>query len=338
MGIEIKVPIEQLRERKLFVAAPMYGGQCAGMFTRSIADLSALCTKYGIQVRFYFLFNESLITRARNYCADEFLRSGDSHMMFIDSDIGFNAQDVIALMALQSEDSPYDVLTGPYPKKCISWEKIKHAVDKGFADENPNQLEKYVGDYVFNPANGGNSIPLGEPVEVLEAGTGFMMIRRETLLKFMEAYPEQSYKPDHVRTEHFDGTREIFAFFDTPIDHKRTHINFELKDYLAKNPEASHEEILNFVKAPDAASREYSKRYLSEDYMFCQWVRNAGMKVWLCPWMHLQHVGMYVFGGSLIDLAQIGAAATADVAQLKKNKQPQTKKNLMQLNKLKGVR
>lgn len=321
MGIEIKVPIEQLRERKLFVAAPMYGGQCAGMFARSIADLSALCTHYGIQVRFYFLFNESLITRARNYCADEFLRSGDTHMMFIDSDIGFNANDVIALLALQSDDSPYDVLAGPYPKKCISWEKIKMAVDKGFADEDPQNLEKFVGDYVFNPANGTNAIPLGEPVEVLEAGTGFMMIRRETLVKFQEAYPQQMYKPDHVRTEHFDGSREIMAFFDTPIDHKRTNINAELKLWLEKNPDATHEQIVQFVANPDLdPSREYSKRYLSEDYMFCQWVRNAGMKVWFCPWMQLQHVGMYVFGGSLVDLAQIGAAATADVNQIKKNK------------------
>lgn len=321
MGIEIKVPIEQLRERKLFVAAPMYGGQCAGMFARSIADLSALCTHYGIQVRFYFLFNESLITRARNYCADEFLRSGDTHMMFIDSDIGFNANDVIALLALQGPDTPYDVLAGPYPKKCISWEKIKMAVDKGFADENPQQLEKFVGDYVFNPANGTSAIPLGEPVEVLEAGTGFMMIRRETLVKFQETYPHQLYRPDHVRTEHFDGSREIMAFFDTPIDHKRTNINEELAVWLEKNPNATHRQIVDFVANPDLdPSRPYSKRYLSEDYMFCQWVRNAGMKVWFCPWMQLQHVGMYVFGGSLVDLAQIGAAATADVSQLKKNK------------------
>lgn len=321
--MEIKVPIEKLRERKLFVAAPMYGGQCAGMFARSIADLSALCTHYGIQVRFYFLFNESLITRARNYCADEFIRSGDTHLMFIDSDIGFNANDVIALMALQSEnpdDDQYDILAGPYPKKCISWEKIKTAVDKGFADENPQNLEKYVGDYVFNPANGTNAIPLGEPVEVLEAGTGFMMIRRNTFLKFQEAYPQQYYRPDHVRTEHFDGSREIMAFFDTPIDHKRTNINAELQEFLNKNPKASHDEIMKFVVDPNNGSRDYSKRYLSEDYMFCQWVRNAGMKVWFCPWMQLQHVGMYVFGGSLADLAQIGASATADVGQLKKKK------------------
>lgn len=324
MGIEIKVPIEKLRERKLFVAVPMYGGMCQGMFTRSIADLSALCTHYGIQVRFYFLFNESLITRARNYCADEFLRSGDTHLMFIDSDIGFNANDVIALLALQSEnpdDDQYDIIAGPYPKKCISWEKIKLAVDKGFADEDPNQLDRYVGDYVFNPTATTTQIPLGEPVEVLEAGTGFMMIRRNTFEKFQEQYPQQFYKPDHVRTEHFDGSREIMAFFDTPIDHKRTNMNDELKAFLDKNPEATKEQILEFVTNPnEGVLRDYSKRYLSEDYMFCQWVRNAGMKVWLCPWMELKHVGMYVFGGSLVDLATIGAAATADPTQLKKKK------------------
>ena len=324
MGIEINVPMEELRKRKLFIAAPMYGGQCAGMFTRSIADLSALCTHYGIQVRFYFLFNESLITRARNYCADEFMRSGDTHLMFIDSDIGFNPKDVIALLALQNHDNAvdnYDIIAGPYPKKCISWEKIKLAVDKGFADEDPNNLEKYVGDYVFNPAGDRGEIPLGEPVEVLEAGTGFMMIRRNTFDKFAEAYPQQMYKPDHVRTEHFDGSREIMAYFDTPIDHKRTNINAELEEYLKKNPKAKASDIVDFVKDPNnGLIKDYSKRYLSEDYMFCQWVRNAGMHVWLCPWMELKHVGSYVFGGSLPDIARIGAAATADPSALGKNK------------------
>ena len=155
--MEIKIPVEQLRERKLFVATPMYGGQCAGMFAKSCADLSAICTQYGIPLQFYYLFNESLIPRARNYCCDEFMRSEAQHMMFIDADIGFNPQDVIALMALQAnEEEKYDIIGGPYPKKCISWEKIKHAVDKGVADEDPGVLEKFVGDYVFNPK--GNQI------------------------------------------------------------------------------------------------------------------------------------------------------------------------------------
>jgi hypothetical protein len=61
------------------------------------------------------------------------------------------------------------------------------------------------------------------------------------------------------------------------------------------------------------------------------------MKVWFCPWIQLQHVGMYVFGGSLVDLAQIGAAATADVGQLKKGQNQFVKgtKDVSQLNKLK---
>jgi hypothetical protein len=61
------------------------------------------------------------------------------------------------------------------------------------------------------------------------------------------------------------------------------------------------------------------------------------MKVWFCPWIQLQHVGMYVFGGSLVDLAQIGAAATADVGQLKKGQNQIVKgtKDVSQLNKLK---
>ena len=281
MSIEIKVPIEELRKRKLFLATPMYGGNCAGMFSRSVADLSALCTHYGIPMQIYFLFNESLITRARNYCVDEFMRSDATHLMFIDSDIGFNPQDVMALLALAGDDSPYDIIAGPYPKKCISWEKVKMAVDKGFADKDANELEKFVGDYVFNPKGHQQSIPIGEPVEVLEAGTGFMMIRKETFKKFAEKFPQYSYRPDHIRTEHFDGTREIMQYFQAEID-------------------------------------PASKRYLSEDYWFCQKVQEAGLRTWFCPWMQLQHVGTYIFAGSLADLARVGASATADASVLKK--------------------
>lgn len=281
--MEIKVEIADLQKKRLFVAAPMYGGQCAGMFTRSIADLSALCAKYQIPMQLYFLFNESLITRARNYCVDEFLRSEATHLMFIDSDIGFNPQDVLALLALVTDDSPYDVIGGPYPKKCISWEKIKLAVDKGVADNDPNVLERFVGDYVFNPKGNTKEIPLGEPVEVLEIGTGFMMVRRKTFQDYEKAFPELHYKPDHVRTAHFDGSREIMAYFDCIIDPQ-------------------------------------SKRYLSEDYMFCYNVQKMGSKVWFCPWMQLQHVGSYIFGGSLADLATIGASATADASKIGKKK------------------
>ena len=136
---------------------------------------------------------------------------------------------------------------------------------------------------MFNPKSGATEIPINQPVEVMELGTGFMMIRRNTFDKYKEAYPELSYKPDHVRTAEFDGSREIHAYFDCIID-------------------------------------PVSKRYLSEDYMFCYNVAKMGLKTWLCPWMRLQHVGTYTFGGSLADLAAIGASATADVGKMKKGK------------------
>jgi len=36
--MELQVKIEELQKKKLFVAAPMYGGQCAGMFCKSTND------------------------------------------------------------------------------------------------------------------------------------------------------------------------------------------------------------------------------------------------------------------------------------------------------------
>ena len=120
-----------------------------------------------------------------------------------------------------------------------------------------------------------------EPVEVLEIGTGFMMVRRDTFEKFAAAYPDLSYRPDHNRTAAFDGSREIHMYFQALID-----------------PE--------------------SKRYLSEDYMFCQWSRKIGIPIYLCPWMKLKHSGTYIFGGSLDALASLthaqadGGATPAD--------------------------
>jgi hypothetical protein len=279
--MDIKISLEELRKRKIFLAIPMYGGMCTGMCTKSIQELTVECHKIGIQLNSYFLFNESLITRARNYCVDSFLRSDCTHLLFIDADIGFSAKDVITLLALQSDDSEYDIIGAAYPKKNISWEKIKMAVDKGVADNDPNLLENYVGDYVFNTIFSKKQVStkLDEPAEVLELGTGFMMIRKDAFAKYKKAFPNIDYKPDHVRSEDFNGTREIGMYFQADID-------------------------------PD------TRRYLSEDYWFCQNMRKAGGKVWLCPWMQLQHIGTYTFGGSLAALSSIGAHATADLSSV----------------------
>lgn len=281
--MKLELTVEDLRPYSIFVGAPMYGGNCTGLFTKSTNDLAAVCAKYGIELNFYYLFNESLIQRARNYIVDEFLRSKSTHLLFIDSDIGFNVNDVLALLGIQTKYSDkYDIITAPYPKKSIAWEKVKKAVETGKADGDPFVLQNYTADYVFNPVSGTKSFRLDEPVEVAESGTGFMLIPRSVFDRYKEAYPDLSYKPDHVRSENFDGSREIMAYFDCTIE-----------------PE--------------------SRRYLSEDYFFCWNARKAGIKVHMCPWMELQHVGSYIFRGSMASLASLEVSPTSSKGSNEKN-------------------
>ncbi len=261
--MEIKVELDKLRKNKLFVATPMYGGMAHGLYIKSSLDLQNTMSRYGIETKFSFLFNESLITRARNYLVDEFLRTDYTHMLFIDSDINYNAQDVLALMALDK-----DVIGGPYPKKAINWTNVAEAARK-HPDLKPHELENLVGEYVFNVVKGTKTFSVTEPLEVMEIGTGYMMIKREVFEKMKEAYPMIHYKPDHVGQANFDGSRYIHAFFDTVIDYK------------------------------DSITGGGSDRYLSEDYMFCQMWRKIGGQIFLCPWMKTQHVGTYAFNGNM---------------------------------------
>jgi hypothetical protein len=272
--MKLEITIDELRKYSLFVGVPMYGGNCSGLFAKSTTDLATLCAKYGIKVTFYYLFNESLVQRARNYIADEFLRSDYTHLMFIDSDIGFNANDVLSLLGIQiSDPDKYNILTAPYPKKTIAWEKVQSAVKKNIVST-PFDLNTFAADFVFNPVKGVSSFRLDEPIEVAEAGTGFMLIPRKTFELYEKSYPELKYKPDHTRTANFDGSNEIMAYFDCAID-------------------------------------PTTRRYLSEDYFFCWNCRKIDLSVYMCPWVKLNHVGMYIFRGDMASLAKLGASPTS---------------------------
>lgn len=266
--MEIKVELEKLRKNKLFIATPMYGGMAHGLYIKSSLDLQLTMNKYGIETKFSFLFNESLITRARNYLVDEFLRSDHTHLLFIDSDIHYSPQDVLALMALDK-----DVIGGPYPKKSINWSNIAQAA-RSHPNLDPKELEQLVGEYVFNVVKGTKQFTVTEPLEVMEIGTGHMMVKREVFEKMEKEYPMIRYKPDHVGQANFDGSRYIHAYFDTVIDTK------------------------------DSIVGGGSDRYLSEDYMFCQMWRKMGGQIFMCPWMKTQHIGTYPFTGNMPAVAQ----------------------------------
>jgi hypothetical protein len=264
--MQIELNRERIQQAKLFIATPMYGGQAAGLYIKSILDLQGVLMANGVQNRFSFLFNESLITRARNYLVDEFLRTDCTHLLFIDSDIEFAPMDVLAMIHFDK-----DIIGGPYPKKSINWKNIDIAYKKAKmagAEVNIAALEYLTGDYVFNPVPGTKEFRTDDLIEVMEIGTGFMMIKREVFEHFAKEYPHLRYKPDHPGSTNFDGTRYIHAFFDTVID-------------------------------PD------THRYLSEDYFFCQYARAIGKSVWYCPWMLTTHVGTYGFKGNLPAIANL---------------------------------
>lgn len=293
--MELKISADDLRKNKLFIATPMYGGMANGLYVKSCLDLQGMMSQYGVETRFSFLFNESLITRARNYLVDEFLRSGFTHLLFIDSDIDFNPQDVLALLALDK-----DIIGAPYPKKSINWRNIAAAVQ-----QNPNveagRLEAVAGDYVFNPVPGTKQFNVSEPLEVMEIGTGYMMVKRAVFDVFREKYPHLNYRPDHAGQANFDGSRYIHAYFDTVIDNNYTYQ--DVHNLMVKAAEG-HDVKEDFKKLLELGAGA-SHRYLSEDYMFCQYWRKIGGKIWLCPWMKTQHVGTYPFRGDMQAIAQL---------------------------------
>ena len=93
----------------------MYGGLCYGFYTQSCLKLQTLCRDANVNLSFSYLFNESLIQRARNLLVSHFLKSDATHLMFIDADIHFNPADIIPMM-----EADKDIICGIYPKKEIN--------------------------------------------------------------------------------------------------------------------------------------------------------------------------------------------------------------------------
>jgi hypothetical protein len=267
-----KLSRETLLSRPLFVATPMYGGQCYGFYANKMLQLRAFMAQEGIPMEFFTLFNESAITRARNMCVHEFMHSSSTHLLFIDADIEFSLEAALTLVALADPDSELDVVCGLYPKKHINWEKIAEAVRRGVPSE---ELPKYASDLVFNTHGLEGEFDFYSPLEVTECGTGFMLIQRRVFENFAKAYPELWHQSDG-REAPGRGESKILACFENWID-PTTH------------------------------------RYLTEDYNFCRLVREAGMKVWVAPWLELNHLGHSRFIGNPQALSRLAEPA-ADAA------------------------
>ena len=261
---KIEVPLGLLRQKHIFIATPCYGGQLGEPYFRSMMRLAILFNKYNIQYTVSTLANESLVTRGRNTLTSFFMENQSAtHLFFIDADIEFNPEDILRMVAY---DKP--IVVGAYPKKAINWNSIIGAARNPDLNENEETIEGHSSNYVVNfdfvSDKEGNKTPQVQIednlVKLKDAGTGFMCIRKDVIQQMFDKHPEYKYVNDINVDQKFEPF--MYALFDTVID-----------------PE--------------------SRRYLSEDYMFCRTWQNMGGTVYLDPRTALNHVGHYTFRGNI---------------------------------------
>jgi hypothetical protein len=161
---------------KVYLATPMYGGQCTAGYTSSVINLLKR-----VPAQHMFITNESLITRARNMLAHLFLASDCDRLLFVDADVAFDAEDVVRMLA-----SDKDVIGGLYAKKAIDWGRVHAAALQGVPAQH---LSEFASDYVVR-----GDVPRAHdgPVEVEAIGTGLLMIHRRV---FEAMRPHAQTKP-----------------------------------------------------------------------------------------------------------------------------------------------
>lgn len=201
----------------IYVATPMYGGQCNAIYMESMLHLQSYLDAKNVDAYFDFLYNESLITRGRNTLVDQFLETKDAtHLMFIDADIGFYPED---LMAMYEADK--DIICGIYPKKEINWKGVEYAVKK---DIPVDKLQNFTGVYVVDMADTkATSVPLDKPFKINYGGTGFMMIKRSVLEQLKDKVPTYTHGLTDTRTGK-TTVKKIYEFFATSIDPKTNYL------------------------------------------------------------------------------------------------------------------
>jgi hypothetical protein len=143
----------------------------------SILKLLNAAKNSNLNISFYPIFFESLVSRARNAAVAHFLEDKENtHILFIDSDIIFEPEDVFKLIKANKE-----VVAGIYPKKYIVWDRLKQYPESERVD-----------------------FPIGGQIKMTEDNflemdylpTGFLLISRTAINKIIKQYPELKYRND----------------------------------------------------------------------------------------------------------------------------------------------
>lgn len=264
--MKLVIDMPKVRKSRVMLVSPMYGGLCSGAFTTSLLKLLDKFFNLGIPLSYRFLYNESLVPRARNRLAHTFMYSDCTHMLSIDSDIQFEAEDILNLLSLD-----YPISGALYAKKQVNWERVALAVKNGVPHE---KLHLVSSSYVCNFSS--DRLPLEEPVEVRHLGTGYLMVKKEVFEKIDAEMPHLRY---------------------TPMEDERS--------LLAPGNKGYFTDFFGCGPSPYSKEGEYPP-YLSEDWMLAEHARHLGYKLMLAPWINSVHHGNYEYATSLRALGEAG--------------------------------
>ena len=203
-------PVLKKSPYSIFVATPVHS-ECSIHYTQALLELQKLCFSKGIKITFQ-LMKSSLVTQGRNLCVGSFLESDMTHMLFIDSDIYFNAQSIITML-----EKDKDLISIPYPLKTLMWDKAFRKMEEGKIKE-PEDIRKSLHTYPMKIENVGNIQIKDGVIEVTHSPTGCMMIKRSVFDKMIKAYPDKQIVQKTVINGEYVDRPHMWNFFDTTHD------------------------------------------------------------------------------------------------------------------------
>lgn len=194
--------IDYLRKCHPQIALPCYGGQLFESVMISLLKFVIYCGKLGMNFSVDTMVNESLITRGRNNLAAKFMDNAQAtHIMWIDSDIGFDPENIFQLLLHDK-----DIVGGLYPKKTLPIDYVVNVSPEAVDEKGQIKTEDGL-------------------IQVSRLGTGFMLIKREVFDKMFLAYPQTKYVGNIGLDKKYD--KYMFALFDCVISPDTLEYNSE---------------------------------------------------------------------------------------------------------------
>lgn len=179
----------------ILIAMPCYNG-IADRTGIGLFNLAKFFQASNIRCDLVTVSNSSLISKCRSRIANAFINETNyEYLLFIDSDIGFTAEDARKLLELQ-----VSFATAPYSMKSIP-----PVYNFG--------LTRVNGRLITNSAK--------TAVQVEHIGCGFMLIHRSVFEQVAAAYPELRYKPAQGSSSRPFSEKEMnnsTHYFETEID------------------------------------------------------------------------------------------------------------------------